>query len=49
MLCVAHALDTVTGFDRVIVMDAGSIVEIGNPTALLADEGSAFSRLMGKP
>lgn len=46
VLCVAHKLSTILGFDTVIVMDAGSAVESGNPRALLQDETSLFCTLM---
>jgi ABC-type multidrug transport system fused ATPase/permease subunit len=46
VLCIAHKLSTILSFDTVIVMDAGSIAESGNPRALLRDQGSLFSTLM---
>jgi ABC-type multidrug transport system fused ATPase/permease subunit len=47
VLCVAHKLSTVLEFDGVVVMDAGAVVEMGSPRALLDDRGSVFSGLMG--
>ncbi len=44
VLAVAHRLSTVVGFDRVIVLEHGSIVEDGAPLALLR-AGGAFQRL----
>jgi ATP-binding cassette subfamily B protein len=41
---VAHRLSTVVGFDRVIVVEQGRIVEDGAPLALLRS-GGAFQRL----
>ncbi len=46
ILCIAHNLNTILNFDNVIVMDTGSIVESGNPRALLRDHNSVFSTLM---
>jgi ATP-binding cassette, subfamily C (CFTR/MRP), member 1 len=46
ILCIAHKLRTILSFDTVIVMDAGSIAESGNPRALLQDPKSLFSVLM---
>lgn len=45
VIAVAHRLSTIAGFDRVIVMDAGRIVEDGPPQRLLARGDGAFRRL----
>ncbi|KAJ5562000.1 hypothetical protein N7535_003537 [Penicillium sp. DV-2018c] len=45
IIAVAHKLDTILDFDRVVVLDAGRIVENGEPYALLTDAKSHFSRL----
>ena len=45
VVAVAHRLDTVLDFDRVLVMDGGSVVEEGNPRVLLEREGSRFGEL----
>ncbi len=42
---IAHRLATVMKADRVLVMDAGRIVESGPPGRLLADHGSRFAAL----
>lgn len=44
VLCVAHRLDTIMDFDKVLVLDSGSIIEEGNPRELLA-RNSAFKAL----
>jgi ATP-binding cassette subfamily B protein len=44
VLAVAHRLSTVVGFDRVIVVEHGRIVEDGAPLSLLR-AGGAFQRL----
>ncbi|KAL1599876.1 hypothetical protein SLS60_007681 [Paraconiothyrium brasiliense] len=46
IIAIAHRLDTILDFDRVVVMDAGSIVEVGVPAALLKTEGSLFRVLV---
>ncbi|EAW07798.1 putative ABC multidrug transporter [Aspergillus clavatus NRRL 1] len=45
ILSVAHKLETILDFDKVVVLDAGRVVECGNPYSLLADEKTYFSRL----
>ncbi|KAH7020331.1 putative ABC transporter C family member 5 [Ilyonectria destructans] len=45
VIAVAHKLDTVLDFDRVIVLDKGRIVEVGNPQELLTMLKSAFYAL----
>ncbi|KAM6512491.1 hypothetical protein FSOLCH5_010203 [Fusarium solani] len=42
---IAHRLDTLLDFDKVAVLDKGTLVEFGAPTELLADEAGAFTRL----
>ncbi|GAB1205509.1 hypothetical protein APSETT445_004185 [Aspergillus pseudonomiae] len=45
ILTVAHKLETILDYDRIIVLDAGRIVESGSPYALLASDTSHFSKL----
>lgn len=45
ILSVAHKLDTILDYDRIVVLDAGRIVETGEPYALLTEPTSHFSRL----
>lgn len=44
ILTVAHKLDTILDYDRVLVLDGGRVIESGEPFELLASE-SHFSRL----
>lgn len=45
IISVAHKLDTILDYDRVVVLDAGRIVETGEPFTLLTDPKSHFSKL----
>jgi len=46
VLCIAHRLDTIIGYDRVMVMEAGRALEIGTPSQLAADRTSRFAQLL---
>jgi ATP-binding cassette subfamily C (CFTR/MRP) protein 1 len=41
ILAVAHRLDTILDFDRIVVLDRGRIIEDGSPSELLTRD-SAF-------
>ena len=45
VLTIAHRISTIIDYDKIIVMDQGSIVEMGEPQELLGRPGSAFRRL----
>ena len=45
VLTVAHRIDTVLHYDRVVVMSQGTIVEEGKPKELLEDTSSHFYKL----
>ncbi|KAF2439489.1 hypothetical protein P171DRAFT_490190 [Karstenula rhodostoma CBS 690.94] len=45
IIAVAHKLDTVLDFDKVIVMNQGQLVEYGEPYKLLEHQGSWFKSL----
>lgn len=46
MLIIAHRLNTIIDCDRVLLIDAGKIVEFDSPEALLQREDSAFSKMV---
>ncbi|KAL1604927.1 hypothetical protein SLS60_004468 [Paraconiothyrium brasiliense] len=46
VIAVSHRLDMIMGFDRVIVMDKGDIVEMGKPVELSTTRGSKFGDLV---
>ncbi len=43
VICVAHRLNSVLNYDRVVVMDSGRIVETGAPRELVTIPGSRFA------
>ncbi|KAF7117581.1 hypothetical protein CNMCM5793_006633 [Aspergillus hiratsukae] len=45
ILAVAHKLETILDYDKVVVLDAGRVIESGDPCTLLSTESSYFSRL----
>ncbi|KAF7550053.1 hypothetical protein G7Z17_g5969 [Cylindrodendrum hubeiense] len=45
IIMIAHRLDTLLDFDKIAVLDRGSLVEFGAPQELLANETGAFARL----
>lgn len=46
VVAVSHRLDMIMDFDRVVVMDTGKIVEVGNPVELAGHEWSRFGELV---
>jgi ABC-type multidrug transport system fused ATPase/permease subunit len=46
VIAVSHRLDMIMDFDRVVVMDTGKIVEVGNPMLLAGETGSRFGDLV---
>lgn len=45
ILMVSHRLEMVMGFDKVIVLDKGAVVESGTPRNLVEEAGSRFREL----
>lgn len=39
VIAVAHRLDTILGFDKIVVLDKGRLVEQGSPEQLLLQNG----------
>lgn len=46
VIAVSHRLDMIMDFDRVVVMDTGEIVEVGNPQLLAGEAESRFGDLV---
>ncbi|KAG5953563.1 hypothetical protein E4U53_004782 [Claviceps sorghi] len=45
LVAVAHKLNTVLDYDRIVLIDSGKIVETGRPRDLLGDPTSSFYKL----
>lgn len=45
LIAVAHKLETILDFDKVVVMNQGQLVEYGEPHKLLERQGSWFKSL----
>lgn len=45
IIMIAHRIDTLLDFDKVAVLDRGSLVEFGAPQELLADVSGDFTKL----
>ncbi|OHX00813.1 ABC multidrug transporter [Colletotrichum incanum] len=45
VIAIAHRLETVADFNRVVVLDKGRVVEAGNPQDLLLQAGGRFREL----
>ena len=46
MLCAIHDVSDTLSFDRVVVLDGGSVVESGPPRELLRRTGSRYRELL---
>jgi ABC-type multidrug transport system fused ATPase/permease subunit len=42
LLCIAHRLRTIIGYDRILVMDQGNVAELDSPLRLFEKEGGIF-------
>lgn len=47
LLCIAHRLKTIIGYDRICVMDQGYVAELGAPLELF-DQGGIFTSMCDK-
>ncbi|KAI5832858.1 P-loop containing nucleoside triphosphate hydrolase protein [Schizophyllum commune Tattone D] len=45
LLCIAHRLNTIAYYDKIIVMDDGRVAEVGSVLSLFDTEGSIFRSL----
>lgn len=46
MLIIAHRLNTIIDCDRILLLDAGQVLEYDTPEQLLQNEASAFSKMV---
>jgi ABC-type multidrug transport system fused ATPase/permease subunit len=48
VLAIAHRLQTIVDFDKILVLGNGNVLEFGSPKDLLADSNSNFSQMMSE-
>jgi ABC-type multidrug transport system fused ATPase/permease subunit len=48
LLTIAHRLNTIIDYDKVLVMSFGKVVEFDSPANLLRDEKSHFSLMLAE-
>lgn len=46
VIAVRHRLDMIMDFDKVVVIDTGEVVEVGNPAVLVQQAGTRFGELI---
>ena len=46
VITVAHRLDTVLGYDKIVVLGAGSVLEYGSPSQLLRERSGELRKLV---
>ena len=45
-MTIAHRLETVVHYDRILVLENGQKLEVGSPEELMNNEGSVFLELV---
>jgi len=45
IITIAHRLQTIVDYDKVVVMDAGKVVECDHPHILMGKEGGVFREM----
>lgn len=48
ILCIAHRLKTIIGYDKILVLDAGNVAEFGPPEELFRKEDGLFRAMCAK-
>ncbi|KAJ3222538.1 hypothetical protein HDU81_009818 [Chytriomyces hyalinus] len=48
VLTIAHRLNTVADYDKIMVLEVGRVVEFGNPFVLLGQEEGYFARMVAE-
>ena len=48
ILAIAHRLQTIVDFDRILVLGAGNILEYDTPSALIQNKNSVFASMLGE-
>jgi ATP-binding cassette subfamily C (CFTR/MRP) protein 1 len=46
VLTIAHRLDTIADYDKILVLGDGRVLEFGSPAALLEDEDGFFTQML---
>ena len=46
VITIAHRIDTIMWYDRVLVLEQGTVLEYDTPSVLAARAGSAFGALL---
>jgi ATP-binding cassette subfamily C (CFTR/MRP) protein 4 len=46
IIAVAHRLDTLIDYDKIVVLDNGGLVECGSPKELIERDGGAFASMV---
>lgn len=46
LLVIAHRLSTIADFDRILVLDAGKVIEFGSPRQLMGIQSGLFKNLV---